>query len=175
MQCLINPHNREFPEVKLTKVRLPCLSRRVNKYDVAWFYLFNTLREWHTINIQGEKWSATLTPNVSSKRDLILQTSSWRRNGMTIQGRLCSPVSPGGTIVTVPTSWKIIIITHEYWWNLQKGICLDQTSLDVKCRSPKDEASFLSSSLRPCDLDNPERRGLVKDCFKMRRARRGMS
>lgn len=123
-QQQINSCNREFPKVKFTKVRLPCLSLRANKYGVAWFYLFNVLGD-----IQRDKTECLLNPNAPSKRDYILQTSSLKGSGMTVEGRpcsfrYCSPVSAGEAIMKDPISWKIIKIikniseTHkrEFAW-----------------------------------------------------------
>ena len=140
-----NPRTSEFPEVKFAKARLPCLAPRENKYDVADFIcLIPQGNDTQSISTE-RKQNALLNPSACSKQDYILQTSL----GRPWPFRCCCLVRVGGSVVKDPTSRKIIIIINKCWWNPQKGICLDLTSLDVKCCCPYDEANFPGLSFSP--------------------------
>lgn len=64
-----NPRTSEFPEVKFTKARLPCLAPRANKYDVADFIcLIPQGNDTQTVSTE-RKQNALLNPNACSKQE----------------------------------------------------------------------------------------------------------
>lgn len=179
IQYKVNPCNREFSKVKFIKERLPCLSPRASQYNVAWFYLFNTIDEMTHYRYPEIKQSALLNPSASSKQDFILQTSSFKGSGMTMERRprpfrCCFPVSTGWLLwrahITKNSNnnqWMLVKHTKGVAW-----IKLGYTWNAILCMMRSTSLTHHLVSEWPGSF---RRRRSVRNCYKMKRAMRGMS